>query len=555
MLNREDIIARNSLAAVMEKDGIKLIGAGVTKMALCPFHKEKTPSMSVNTEKNLFTCFGCKVGGSVIDYVAKRKGIEVVAAMALLAGTEAQSNPGHAKPTVEYIYKDAQSNPVYRVLRYENPKTFRQQRLVKGEWLWGMEGADRVLFRLPEILVASEKPIWIVEGEKDALNLVRFGMNATTNVGGAGKWMDGYTVSLTGKDVVICGDNDEPGKAHAKKLIEALDGKAKRIRHVVIPGPDKDVSDYLARFGALDAGRDALNNLLEMAPVMIAGSTVPLYSMREMEDKYKSFITQSTDRSYSFKGWLPTFGNRLRPCVPGDVISFVASTGTGKTALLQNMFWHAAPLPCVLFEMELADALTFERFVAGVMNMRQEDVEKAYLNDEPPEWRESGRLDSIYTCTLSSLTVEQMETIINRAELKMGVKPLLVGVDYLQLLNGLGKSRYEKMTEVMTDIKRMAKSTGTIVVVTSQIMRKKGDESLEVGLHDAKDSGQVENSSAIQIGAWMDKDNKEDDPIQLLRLRVNKSTRGGRGCPVSCNFDGARMIINERIIDPRDHPK
>ena len=38
-------------------------------MALCPFHGEKTASMSFTDEENLFHCFGCKEGGDIFKYI------------------------------------------------------------------------------------------------------------------------------------------------------------------------------------------------------------------------------------------------------------------------------------------------------------------------------------------------------------------------------------------------------------------------------------------------------------------------------------------------------
>ena len=38
-------------------------------MALCPFHGEKTASMSFTDEDNLFHCFGCKEGGDIFKYI------------------------------------------------------------------------------------------------------------------------------------------------------------------------------------------------------------------------------------------------------------------------------------------------------------------------------------------------------------------------------------------------------------------------------------------------------------------------------------------------------
>ena len=36
---------------------------------LCPFHGEKTPSFSVNQEKQIYKCFGCGTGGGVINFI------------------------------------------------------------------------------------------------------------------------------------------------------------------------------------------------------------------------------------------------------------------------------------------------------------------------------------------------------------------------------------------------------------------------------------------------------------------------------------------------------
>ena len=56
----------------------------------------------------------------------------------------------------------------------------------KGDWIWNMDGIERVPYRLPDLLNASE--VYIVEGEKDCNNLAELGLTATTNPGGAGKW-------------------------------------------------------------------------------------------------------------------------------------------------------------------------------------------------------------------------------------------------------------------------------------------------------------------------------------------------------------------------------
>jgi hypothetical protein len=108
---------------------------------------------------------------------------------------------------IAYPYQDASGRHVYDVRRYE-PKDFRSYNVATGKL--GLDGATRVLYRLPEVLKAET--VWIVEGEKDADGLAAIGMAATTNTGGALKWEDSYTECLAGKDILLCGDSDAMAK-------------------------------------------------------------------------------------------------------------------------------------------------------------------------------------------------------------------------------------------------------------------------------------------------------------------------------------------------------
>ena len=48
---------------------IRLIRRGKSYVGLCPFHQEKTPSFSVNPEKQMYYCFGCHAGGTVFTFL------------------------------------------------------------------------------------------------------------------------------------------------------------------------------------------------------------------------------------------------------------------------------------------------------------------------------------------------------------------------------------------------------------------------------------------------------------------------------------------------------
>ncbi|OCQ53715.1 DNA primase [Photorhabdus australis subsp. thailandensis] len=81
-----------SLVAVVEQQGRKLVKHGKDYVVLCPFHQEKTPSMVLSTQKNLYHCFGCDAGGSVLDWVMKTEGLSLRRAAEQLRG-ELGDNP------------------------------------------------------------------------------------------------------------------------------------------------------------------------------------------------------------------------------------------------------------------------------------------------------------------------------------------------------------------------------------------------------------------------------------------------------------------------------
>lgn len=61
----------------LRKRGSRLVG-------LCPLHNEKTPSFSIDEEKQLFHCFGCNTGGDVIAFLMKVEGLSFKQTLAKL---------------------------------------------------------------------------------------------------------------------------------------------------------------------------------------------------------------------------------------------------------------------------------------------------------------------------------------------------------------------------------------------------------------------------------------------------------------------------------------
>ena len=80
----EDIRFRNDISEVIGSY-FELKKAGSNFKALCPFHKEKTPSFHVNTQRQIYHCFGCGAGGDVFGFIMQYEGVPFVTAAKMLA--------------------------------------------------------------------------------------------------------------------------------------------------------------------------------------------------------------------------------------------------------------------------------------------------------------------------------------------------------------------------------------------------------------------------------------------------------------------------------------
>ena len=67
--------------------------SGANQFGLCPFHSEKTPSFSVNAEKQIYHCFGCGKGGGVINFIMDIENLGYRDAVAFLARRAGMTMP------------------------------------------------------------------------------------------------------------------------------------------------------------------------------------------------------------------------------------------------------------------------------------------------------------------------------------------------------------------------------------------------------------------------------------------------------------------------------
>lgn len=120
---REVLLRADILSVVGSYVRLKPVGRNY--VALCPFHKEKTPSFTISPQKQLYHCFGCKAGGTVVDFVMKIENFSFPEAIEHLAKIFGIKLEYEGKPLSEL---DEELEKLYEysqvALRYFNEKLF-----------------------------------------------------------------------------------------------------------------------------------------------------------------------------------------------------------------------------------------------------------------------------------------------------------------------------------------------------------------------------------------------------------------------------------------------
>ena len=162
---RADIVQIVGSYVPLKRNGHRYIG-------LCPFHNEKTPSFSVDEQKQLYYCFGCKAGGSVIQFIMEIERLSFQEAVAMLAEQLRMPLP------------EMQNDPEWEKRRSLKERIYLANKAAAQEYhrlLWQPQGA--------EVLAYLKK-----RGLSDAV-IRRFGIGASANPASVGQTLmkQGFT--------------------------------------------------------------------------------------------------------------------------------------------------------------------------------------------------------------------------------------------------------------------------------------------------------------------------------------------------------------------------
>ncbi len=108
----DELCTRVSIEDVVG-EAVQLRQKGKYLWACCPFHNEKTPSFKVDTESQLFYCFGCHKGGNVIKFVMENERLEFMEAVESLAERVHMQMPDRLEATATDDYNRMLREKIY----------------------------------------------------------------------------------------------------------------------------------------------------------------------------------------------------------------------------------------------------------------------------------------------------------------------------------------------------------------------------------------------------------------------------------------------------------
>lgn len=274
-------------------------------------------------------------------------------------------------------------------------------------------------------------------------------------------------------------------------------------------------------------------------------------SLKQDLTSIEQILTESFDRMEELhrnKGALrgiPTGYRDLDNMTAGlqrsDLIILAARPAMGKTTLVTNLAYNVATIakqPVLFFSLEMSKEQLVDRMLADASGVDSWNIRTGNLSDEDfsklSEAMGEMAEAPIYIDDTPGLSVLEMRTKARRAahEAPLG----LIIVDYLQLMQGSGKTdgnRVQEVSEISRGLKLIARELNVPLIALSQLSRSVENRSPQIPqLADLRESGSIEQDadivSFIYRPGYYEPDNPEVENITELIIAKHRNGPVGK---------------------------
>ena len=332
--------------------------------------------------------------------------------------------------------------------------------------------------------------------------------------------------------------NYVPTAAHAEAYAELVSQKAIRRRLI-------KASAEISEMGFDE--ETSTDELLEQAEAQLFA--VSDASLKQDLVSIETILTDSFDRMEELhrnKGALRgvrtgyrDLDNMTAGLQRSDLIILAARPAVGKTTLVTNLAYNVATIakqPVLFFSLEMSKEQLVDRMLADASgvdawnirtgNLSDDDFSK--LSDAMGEMAEA----PIFIDDTPGVSVLEMRTKARRAAHE---QPLgLIIIDYLQLMQGSGKSdgnRIQEVSEISRGLKLIARELNVPVIALSQLSRSVETRSPQIPqLSDLRESGSIEQDADIVMFIYREAYyNPETERENITDLIIAKHRNGPTG--------------------------
>lgn len=432
-----------------------------------------------------------------------------------------------------FPYHDVDGNIVASKVRSTKEKKFHSV----GDW-------NNTLLFGQNLFASGGKYITITEGEFDAVAAfqmmgskypvvsIRNGAEAALKDCKAQyEWIDSF------ETVVICFDNDTPGKKAAKEVADLFGSKAKIFKH---DSDYKDACDYSKAEKASLFTQQWWRSEQHTPDGIVSGAT--LWEL-------VSTPPATADCLYPWEGLNElTYGIRF-----GELVTVTAGSGLGKSQILREIMWHI-----LQNTNDIIGAMFLEESIkkTGLSIMSLACDKPLHLPDTDASFDERKKAfdDTLGTGRIflfDHFGSTSVDNILNRVRyMAKGLGCKYIFVDHLSIIVSAQENGDERkaIDEIMTKLRMLVQETNIALFVVSHLKRPEGrghEEGAATSLAQLRGSGAIAQLSDMVIGA--ERNGQADDPIkrnttQLRVLKNRYSGQSGPACSLLFTKETGRML-------------
>lgn len=209
----------------------------------------------------------------------------------------------------------------------------------------------------------------------------------------------------------------------------------------------------------------------------------------------------------------------------GNLITIGARPAMGKTALMTSILYNflKSDKKCLLFSLEMSVSQYIKRLIAQVAEVDLYRLSNNKILDDKRKDKIKSALDVISCFDLSVFEdTYKIDEICEKIEIE---KPDYVFIDYIQLLgNAKQKQRSEELTNIMIELKKIAKENKCIIFILSQLSRAVESRcNRRPMLSDLRECSDIENISDVVMFIYRDEYYKSYDSEDEYALNKDEA--------------------------------